>query len=299
MPRAVKLNRYGAYDDFDVVALLKLRNSTEPLPCLNKDESTRLFSLINNTCMAGCYDSHVYGGVQCAKEFALRHLSVEVLVSLVASLSALAVVVLGKRAGAWSGRSIHIPTRNRAGETMLLLDLESPLLLGKTRRARARRRPPAFLPAAGTRGRACLSRHCLPTRVNGNLDPERIGVRNIIRAVPAFGAGVPPRPAPPWCPRALGALLLDRHLVRLEGRRPLVEHLLELFVADDLWPSFLAGTGVERLFRIRGRGRVVLDEMVFRLPLLCLGGVGALALARKAWSRPRAHDDSLDIGLAS
>ena len=152
VPRTVKLNRYGAYDDFDVVALLKLRNSTEPLPCLNKDESTRLFSLINNTCMAGCYDSHVYGGVQCAKEFALRHLSVEVLVSLVASLSALAVVVLGTRCRGLEWPRIHIPTRNRRADD-LLLDLESPLLLGNYAPAPPAS-PPAFLPAAGTRGRA-------------------------------------------------------------------------------------------------------------------------------------------------
>jgi len=152
VPRTIKLNRYGAYDDFDVVAKLKLRNSTGQMPCLNKNDSTRLFSLIKNVCMAGCYDSHVYGGVQCAKEFALRHLSVEVLVSLVASLSALLVVVLGKRCRRMDWPRIRIPMRNRRADD-LLLDLESPLLLGDYAPAPPAS-PPAFLPAAGTRGRA-------------------------------------------------------------------------------------------------------------------------------------------------
>ena len=143
----------GAYADFDVVAELKLRNSTGQYgPCLNKNDSTRLISFIQNVCMAGCYDSHVYGGVQCAKEFALRHLSVEVLVSLVASLSALLVVVLGKRCRRMDWPRIRIPMRNRRADD-LLLDLESPLLLGDYAPAPPAS-PPAYLPAAGTRGRA-------------------------------------------------------------------------------------------------------------------------------------------------
>ena len=139
-----------AYADFDVVAELKSRNSTGQYgPCLNKNDSTRLFSLIQNVCMVGCYDSHVYGGVQCAKKFALRHLSVEVLVSLVASLSALLVVVLGKRCRRMDWPRIRIPMR----ADDLLLDLESPLLLGDYAPAPPAS-PPAYLPAAGTRGRA-------------------------------------------------------------------------------------------------------------------------------------------------
>ena len=46
----------------------------------------------------------------CAKEFALRHLSVEMLVSLVASLSALVVVVLGKRCRRMEWPRIRLPT---------------------------------------------------------------------------------------------------------------------------------------------------------------------------------------------
>ena len=97
--------------------------------CLNKNASSTLCSAVQGACMAGCYASRVDCGcadasvthceeiklrptrmtptdregefstqvTHCAKEFALRHLSVEVLVSLVASLSALMVVVLGKR----------------------------------------------------------------------------------------------------------------------------------------------------------------------------------------------------------
>ena len=71
--------------------------------CLNKNASSTLCSAVQGACMAGCYASHVDCGcadasvTKCAKEFALRHLSAEVLVSLVASLSALMVVVLGKR----------------------------------------------------------------------------------------------------------------------------------------------------------------------------------------------------------
>ena len=141
-----------AYADFDVVAELKSRNSTGQMPCLNKDESARVFSLIQNVCMVGCYDSHVYGGVQCAKEFALRHLSVEVLVSLVASLSALLVVVLGKRCRRMDWPRIRIPMRNRRADD-LLLDLESPLLLGDYAPAPPAS-PPAYLQATGTRGRA-------------------------------------------------------------------------------------------------------------------------------------------------
>ena len=85
----------------------------------------------------------------CAKEFALRHLSVEVLVSLVASLSALLVVVLGKRCRRMDWPRIRIPMR----ADDLLLDLESPLLLGDYAPAPPAS-PPAYLPAAGTRGRA-------------------------------------------------------------------------------------------------------------------------------------------------
>ena len=135
----------GAYADFDVVAELKSRNSTGQMPCLNKDESARVFSLIQNVCMVGCYDSHVYGGVQCAKEFALRHLSVEVLVSLVASLSALMVVVLGKRCRRMEWPRIRLPTAGRANRDDLLLDLESPLLLGEDYAPAPPASPPALL----------------------------------------------------------------------------------------------------------------------------------------------------------
>ena len=72
--------------------------------CLNKNASATLCSAIQGACMAGCYASHVDCGcadgasvTHCAKEFALRHLSAEVLVGMVASLSALMVVILGKR----------------------------------------------------------------------------------------------------------------------------------------------------------------------------------------------------------
>ena len=70
--------------------------------CLNKNASATLCSAIQGACMAGCYASHVDCGcadasvTHCAKEFALRHLSAEVLVGMCASLSALLVVVLGK-----------------------------------------------------------------------------------------------------------------------------------------------------------------------------------------------------------
>ena len=134
-----------AYADFDVVAELKSRNSTGQMPCLNKDESARVFSLIQNVCMVGCYDSHVYGGVQCAKEFALRHLSVEMLVSLVASLSALVVVVLGKRCRRMEWPRIRLPTVGRANRNDLLLDLESPLLLGEDYAPAPPASPPALL----------------------------------------------------------------------------------------------------------------------------------------------------------
>ena len=90
----------------------------------------------------------------CAKEFALRHLSVEVLVSLVASLSALMVVVLGKRCRRMEWPRIRLPTVGRANRDDLLLDLESPLLLGDEYAPAPPASPPAFLPAAGTRGRA-------------------------------------------------------------------------------------------------------------------------------------------------
>ena len=80
----------------------------------------------------------------CAKEFALRHLSVEVLVSLVASLSALMVVVLGKRCRRMEWPRIRLPTVGRANRDDLLLDLESPLLLDGDDYAPA---PPASPPA--------------------------------------------------------------------------------------------------------------------------------------------------------
>ena len=74
------------------------------------------------------------------------------LVSLVASLSALVVVVLGKRCRRMDWPRIRIPMRNRRADD-LLLDLESPLLLGDYAPAPPAS-PPAYLPAAGTRGRA-------------------------------------------------------------------------------------------------------------------------------------------------
>ena len=125
--------------------------------------------------MAGCYASHVDCGcadasvthcveielqaphVQHAarKEFALRHLSVEVLVSLVASLSALMVVVLGKRCRRMEWPRIRLSTVGRANRDDLLLDLESPLLLGEDYAPAPPANPPALLlPDAETRGRA-------------------------------------------------------------------------------------------------------------------------------------------------
>ena len=81
----------------------------------------------------------------CAKEFALRHLSVEVLVSLVASLSALMVVVLGKRCRRMEWPRIRLPTTGRANRDDLLLDLESPLLLGEDYTPAPPASPPALL----------------------------------------------------------------------------------------------------------------------------------------------------------
>ena len=133
--------------------------------------------------MAGCYASHVDCGcadasvthcveielqaphgrdgefsiqvTRCAKEFALRHLSVEVLVSLVASLSALMVVVLGKRCRRMEWPRIRLSTVGRANRDDLLLDLESPLLLGEDYAPAPPANPPALLlPDAETRGRA-------------------------------------------------------------------------------------------------------------------------------------------------
>ena len=79
--------------------------------CLNKNASSTLCSAVQGACMAGCYAHHVDCGcaddsyTHCAKEFALRHLSAEVLVSLVASLSAVVVVVVGKRCRRIPGRA--------------------------------------------------------------------------------------------------------------------------------------------------------------------------------------------------
>ena len=121
--------------------------------CLNKNASATLCSAIQGACMAGCYASHVDCGcaddsyTHCAKEFALRHLSAEVLVSLVASLSALMVVVLGKRCGRrmeeWP--RIRLPSAGRANRDDLLLDLESPLLLGDEYAPAPPASPPALL----------------------------------------------------------------------------------------------------------------------------------------------------------
>ena len=113
--------------------------------------------------MAGCYASHVDCGcaddsyTHCAKEFALRHLSAEVLVSLVASLSALMVVVLGKRCRRMEIQwpRIRLPSAGRANRDDLLLDLESPLLQGEDYAPAPPASPPALLlPDAGTRDRA-------------------------------------------------------------------------------------------------------------------------------------------------
>ena len=127
--------------------------------CLNKNASATLCSAIQGACMAGCYASHVDCGcdasvTHCAKEFALRHLSAEVLVSLVASLSAVVVVVVGKGCRRVWPR-IRLPTAGRANRDDLLLDLESPLLLGDDYAPAPPASPPALLlPDAGTRGRA-------------------------------------------------------------------------------------------------------------------------------------------------
>ena len=126
--------------------------------CLNKNASSTLCSAVQGACVAGCYASRVDCGcaddsyTHCAKEFALRHLSAEVLVSLVASLSALMVVVLGKRCGRrmeWP----RIRLLGRANRDDLLLDLESPLLLGDDYAPAPPASPPALL-LPGTRDRA-------------------------------------------------------------------------------------------------------------------------------------------------
>ena len=75
------------------------------------------------------------------------------LVSLVASLSALVVVVLGKRCRRIEWPRIRLPTAGRPNRDDLLLDLESPLLLGEDYAPAPPASPPAFLPAE-TRGRA-------------------------------------------------------------------------------------------------------------------------------------------------
>ncbi len=118
--------------------------------CLNKNASATLCSAIQGACMAGCYANHVDCGcaddsyTHCAKEFALRHLSAEVLVSLVASLSAVVVVVVGKQCRRVWPR-IRLPTAGRANRDDLLLDLESPLLLGEDYAPAPPASPPALL----------------------------------------------------------------------------------------------------------------------------------------------------------
>ena len=119
--------------------------------CLNKNASSTLCSAVQGACMAGCYASRVDCGcaddsyTHCAKEFALRHLSAEVLVSLVASLSALMVVVLGKRCRRMEWPRIRLPSAGRANRDDLLLDLESPLLLGEDYAPAPPASPPALL----------------------------------------------------------------------------------------------------------------------------------------------------------
>ena len=119
--------------------------------CLNKNASATLCSAIQGACMVGCYANHVDCGcaddsyTHCAKEFALRHISAEVLVSLVASLSALMVVVLGKRCRRMEWPRIQLPTARRANRDDLLLDLESPLLLGGDYAPAPPASPPALL----------------------------------------------------------------------------------------------------------------------------------------------------------
>ena len=119
--------------------------------CLNKNASATLCSAIQGACMAGCYANHVDCGcaddsyTHCAKEFALRHLSAEVLVSLVASLSAVVVVVVGKQCRRLEWPRIRLPTAGRANRDDLLLDLESPLLLGEDYAPAPPASPPALL----------------------------------------------------------------------------------------------------------------------------------------------------------
>ena len=109
--------------------------------------------------MAGCYANHVDCGcaddsyTHCAKDFALRHLSAEVLVGMVASLSALMVVILGKRCRRLEWPRIRFPMAGRANRDDLLLDLESPLLLGDDYAPAPPASPPALL-LPETRGRA-------------------------------------------------------------------------------------------------------------------------------------------------
>ena len=131
--------------------------------CLNKNASATLCSAIQGACMAGCYASHVDCGcaddsvTTCAKEFALRHISAEVLVGMCASLSALVVVVLGKRCRRLEWPRISLPTTRPANRRAddLLLDLESPLLLGDDYAPAPPASPPTLLlPDDGTRDRA-------------------------------------------------------------------------------------------------------------------------------------------------
>ena len=69
-------------------------------------------------------------------------------------MSALMVVVLGKRCRRMEWPQIRLPT-GRANRDDLLLDLESPLLLGDDYAPAPPASPPALLlPDAGTRDRA-------------------------------------------------------------------------------------------------------------------------------------------------
>ena len=61
------------------------------------------------------------------------------------SLSALVVVVLGKRARRMEWPRIRLPTAGRANRDDLLLDLESPLLLGDDYAPAPPASPPALL----------------------------------------------------------------------------------------------------------------------------------------------------------
>lgn len=125
--------------------------------CLDKNASTPLCSAIQGACMGGCYSSHVDCGcasdesiMHCAKEFALRHLSVEVFVGMIASLSALVVVLVGKRCRRIEWQRIRVPITNQRADD-LLLGLESPLLLGDDYAPAPPASPPGVLPEAETR----------------------------------------------------------------------------------------------------------------------------------------------------